>query len=188
MKAYKAILLTFQCLLGLALLFFIRQIAAVEQFTQSQCLQLATELDNIRTQQRQGLRLQHSERIKANELQLTQQLHYHCANPQTEPVAKSAAHLASSHHNRKLPQHLRHQVAVTAKQPPRELTFSTIVSKSRYQGKQLQAWLDYYREPRFCYGVRLTHLMVICTELRQQAQREFEQHWQQQQPNTLSDQ
>lgn len=192
MKSTTLLWLSCQLLLGLMLLFFISQIAAVEQFSQSQCQQLNVELTDLRAQQRSGLPLALSERIKANEQQLTQQLHFHCASPTAESPAQAKASQrrpqASRSHNNRLPQRRIRQTAAVAAQPARQLTFSSIVSKAKYQGKQLQAWLDYYREPGFCFGVRLTHLMVICAELRQQAQLEFEQLWQQRPLTTLSDQ
>ncbi len=192
MKSTTLLWLGCQIVLGLMLLFFISQIAAVEQFSQSQCQQLNVELTDLRAQQRSGLALQLSERIKANEQQLTQQLHFHCANPSAESATLSKAskrqpHASGSHSNRLAQRRIR-QANATAAQPARQLTFSSIVSKAKYQGKQLQAWLDYYREPSFCFGVKLTHLMVICVELRQQAQLEFEQLWQQQASGALSDQ
>lgn len=192
MKSTTLLWLGCQIVLGLMLLFFISQIAAVEQFSQSQCQQLNVELTDLRAQQRSGLALQLSERIKANEQQLTQQLHFHCASPTAESatLAKAGQRQGQADGSRgnRLAQRRIRQATATATQPARQLTFSSIVSKAKYQGKQLQAWLDFYREPGFCFGVRLTHLMVICAELRQQAQLEFEQLWQQQSPGTLSDQ
>ena len=192
MKSTTLLWLCCQIVLGLMLLFFISQIAAVEQFSQSQCQQLNVELTDLRAQQRSGLALQLSERIKANEQQLTQQLHYHCAKPTAESATLATAGQrqgqADATRGNRLAQRRIRQATATATQPARQLTFSSIVSKAKYQGKQLQAWLDYYREPSFCFGVRLTHLMVICAELRQRAQLEFEQLWQQQSSGTLSDQ
>jgi hypothetical protein len=192
MKSTTLLWLGCQIVLGLMLLFFISQIAAVEQFSQSQCQQLNVELTDLRAQQRSGLALQLSERIKANEQQLTQQLHFHCASPTAESAALAKAGQrqgqADGSRGHRLAQRRIRQATATATQPARQLTFSSIVSKAKYQGKQLQAWLDYYREPGFCFGVRLTHVMVICAELRQQAQLEFEQLWQQRSSSTLSDQ
>ncbi len=170
-----------QFMFGLILLFFSHQIVAVEQFNQSQCLQLTTELEQLRLQQRGGLSLRFSERIKADEQQLTQQLHYHCAHPTTDKITSRTP--TAQQRQRRVQQR-----AVTAASPARQLTFSSVTYKNRYQGAQLQAWLNYYREPQFCYGVRLTPVIVVCAELRQQAQQEFEQQWQQQRPYILSDQ
>lgn len=191
MKSTTSFWLQRQFMLGLILLFFTPQIVAVEQFNQSQCLQLNTELEQLRLQQREGLSLHYSERIKADEQRLTQQLHYHCAHPKTEQVTGRKPTITKKNNPHRTPQqrHRRvHKVVATAAIPARQLTFSSVTYKNRYQGSQLQAWLNYYREPHFCYGVRLTPMIVVCAELRQQAQQEFERQWQQQHPNILSDQ
>ena len=46
-------------------------------------------------------------------------------------------------------------------------------------GEKLQAWLEYYSEPKQCFGVRDSRQMVWCVEQRQQAKANFERQWQQ---------
>ena len=64
---------------------------------------------------------------------------------------------------------------------------SAVEVRAPYQGRQLAAWLAFYREPKECYGVRQTALIVDCVNRRQQAQRRFEKQWVQQRSQILSD-
>lgn len=144
----------------------------VEQFTKAQCLQLEHELDKNRAIQRRGYSLRQATTLQATEEQLLQQLHYHCMQPQASHTPQPEARV------------LRSKGAAT--RPTHQPTFSIVSTKPAYQGAQLQAWLNYYREPRRCFDVRQTALIVACVEQRQTAMRTFERLWQKNQ--NLSDQ
>jgi hypothetical protein len=49
-----------------------------------------------------------------------------------------------------------------------------LVVKSRYQGKQLQAWLVYYRQPKKCSRPKTTKQFAFCVEDRRNQQLAFE--------------
>lgn len=154
---------------------------AVEQFTQRQCLQLQHELDDNRERQRRGYKLKETEGIKTTELRLEQQLFYHC----NQPIQPAKQHSQGA--MRRIKSSMR---LIKPLDSSRSAGFfsTAIAIKAPYQGKQLSAWLGYYQEPRFCYGVRSTSVIVECANRRQQAMAQFEQDWQQQHASHLSDQ
>ena len=112
------------------------------------------------------------------EQRLHKQLFYHCEKPIVTQAAASV---------RRLLPNVRPQPFAAEHNKNQRFLSSNIEFKAPYQGKQLSAWLGYYQEPRFCFGVRATRVIVECANLRQQAMRQFEQDWQQK-PANLSDQ
>ncbi len=67
----------------------------------------------------------------------------------------------------------------------RHFLASLLEIRTPYSGEQQQAWLVWYQEPYWCYGVKVTSQIVDCVDKRQKAQAQFERWWQQQ---NLSDQ
>ncbi len=67
----------------------------------------------------------------------------------------------------------------------RHFLASLLEIRTPYSGEQQQAWLAWYQEPYWCYGVKVTSQIVDCVDKRQKAQAQFERWWQQQ---NLSDQ
>jgi hypothetical protein len=51
---------------------------------------------------------------------------------------------------------------------------SPLIIKSRYQGKQLQAWLLYYQQPKKCLRPKTTKQFAFCVENRINQQLAFE--------------
>ncbi len=158
--------------------FFVANLPAVEQFNLGQCQQLQTELEKTRNHQRKGYRLRDAEKLKDTEQRLQKQLFYHCEKPIVTQTKATVRRLLPGARQKSF-------------EPDRgsgsEFFASTIEVKAPYQGKQLSAWLGYYQEPRFCYGVRTTSVIVECATRRQQAMQQFEQDWQRKAAN-LSDQ
>lgn len=167
-----------QCVVLMTLIFFVSQLPAVEQFDLKQCQQLQRELEKNRQQQRSGYRLKDAGRVKDTEQRLHKQLFFHCEKP---IVTQATSTL------RRLLPHVRTTPFREDRHPSETFLSSKIEIKAPYQGKQLSAWLGYYQEPRFCYGVRATSVMVECANLRQQAMQQFEKDWRQH-PANLSDQ
>jgi len=67
----------------------------------------------------------------------------------------------------------------------RHFLASLVELRTPYDGEQQQAWLAWYQEPCWCYGVKVTKQIVACVNKRQKAQEQFEAWWQRQ---NLSDQ
>ncbi len=67
----------------------------------------------------------------------------------------------------------------------RHFLASLVELRTPYAGAQQQAWLAWYQEPYWCYGVKMTAKIVACVNKRQHAQEQFEKWWQSQ---NLSDQ
>jgi hypothetical protein len=178
MNRNSVILFIAQFIVLVVLICFVAHLPAVEQFNLGQCQQLQEELEQTRRKQRNGYRLRDAEKIKESEQRLQKQLFYHCEKP---IVTQSKSTV-----RRFLP-NARPKPFELTRSKADEFFASTIEVKAPYQGKQLSAWLGYYQEPRFCYGVRTTSVIVECATRRQQAMQQFEQEWHQRQVN-LSDQ
>ncbi len=156
---------------------FVANLPAVEQFNLGQCQQLQAELEQNRNHQRRGYRLRDAEKLKDTEQRLQKQLFYHCEKPIVTQAKVTVRRLLTN---------ARQKSFAPDRSSADDFYASTVEVKAPYQGKQLSAWLGYYREPRFCYGVRTTSVIVECATRRQQAMQQFEQEWQQ--PVNLSDQ
>lgn len=52
---------------------------------------------------------------------------------------------------------------------------ASVVVKSKYQGKKLQAWLQYYQQPKRCFRPKSTKQFAFCVEDRRAQQLTFEQ-------------
>lgn len=167
------------------LLFFVANLPAVEQFSEKQCNQMQKELDDNRDVQRRGYSLKNGDKLKATEQSLAQQIYYHCVKPISKPSPGTK--------NRIFPvkrrpyeyySDIRREIPMSA----RQFFVSAVEIRAPYQGQQLAAWLKYYQEPKDCYGVQQTAMIVDCVNRRQRAQRRFEQQWGQQRRQILSDQ
>jgi hypothetical protein len=178
MNSHSIFLFLIQSAVLVVLSFFVVNLPAVEQFNLGQCQQLQQELQKTRNHQRTGYRLRDAEKLKETEQRLQKQLFYHCEKP---IVTQAKATV------RRLMPNARQTSFAPDRSVKNEFFASTIEVKAPYQGKQLSAWLGYYQEPRFCYGVRTTSVIVDCAMRRQQAMQQFEREWQLNSSN-LSDQ
>ena len=186
MTRQSVILFVFQCILLVVLICFVSNLPAVEQFQLNQCQQLQSELEKTRQKQRNGYRLREAETLRENEHRLQKQLFFYCEKPVVMRSTRNSATQDKSPARRLLPG-ARQKPLDVARSAAAEFLTSAVEIKAPYQGQQLIAWLGYYQEPRFCYGVRTTSVIVECATRRQQAMQQFEREWQQQ-PANLSDQ
>ena len=180
MKTSIAIFIAGQAGFLVLLMFFVAHLPAVEQFSEKQCDQMQKELDGNRDQQRRGYSLKNADKLKSAEQSLAQQIYHHCVKPLAQPTPGTK--------NRIFPvQRRRHQYQTHIPQSAKQFFVSAVEIRAPYQGRQLAAWLKYYQEPKDCYGVQKTALIVDCVNRRQRAQRRFEQQWAQQRSQILSD-
>lgn len=173
--------------------------AQIEQFSVPQCAQLEAALELNREQQRRGYKLKHELKIKAQQAQFELQLQYHCQQPQD--ITKPQRRLAKADRNKgrqtvqassQAQNQTKIQASTRGKNPPDAgMSISVISVKAPFHGAKQLAWLNYYQQPFYCFGVRHTERIRQCVEQRQQAQQRFEQQYRERQPsqtNNLSDQ
>lgn len=140
--------------------------AALDQLTSLECQDLGQQLSiNLSRQQRDARGALRAALLTA-EHSLRQQLSHACQHPRAE-----SSHVVGT--------------PSTTRRQRRQAKRLQLELRGPYQGPKQQAWLRYYQDPYYCFGVRQTAVIVACTLLRQQAQQQFEQNWQT--PN-LSDQ
>ncbi len=150
-------------------------LSAQQQWPAAECDKTAKKLQQLEQKISSGYSLKEAEQLSSDQRQLEKQLDQFCQKPV----------LAS---DPKKPEAKKSEVKKTAKVAPApladiakgpQLYVSSVSVKAPYQGKKLQAWLEYYSEPKECFGVRDSRQMVWCVEQRQQAKANFERQWQQ---------
>lgn len=145
---------------------------AQSQWPEADCVKAAKKLQQLEQKISSGYSLKEAEQLSLDQRQLEKQLDQFCqkpvsvSDPQKPKIKKTAKTKAAPD-----------PLADIAKGP--QLYVSSVSVKAPYQGKKLQAWLDYYSEPKQCFGVRDSRQMVWCVEQRQQAKADFERQWQQ---------
>lgn len=145
---------------------------AQPQWPEADCVKAAKKLQQLEQKISSGYSLKEAEQLSLDQRLQEKQLDQFCQKPvlvsdaQKPKVKKTAKTQTTSD-----------PLAAIAKGP--ELYVSSVSVKAPYQGKKLQAWLDYYAEPKQCFGVRDSRQMVWCAEQRQQAKANFERQWQQ---------
>jgi hypothetical protein len=157
----------------LCLLFFCSfTLLAQQQWPAAECDKTAKKLQQLEQKISSGYSLKEAEQLTQEQRQLEKQLDQFCqkpvltADPQKPKIKKTAKNKAAPD-----------PLTDIAKGP--QLYVSSVSVKAPYQGKKLQAWLEYYSEPKQCFGVRDSRQMVWCVEQRQQAKANFERQWQQ---------
>lgn len=145
---------------------------AQSQWPEADCVKAAKKLQQLEQKISSGYSLKEAEQLSLDQRQLEKQLDQFCQKPVSvsEPQKPKAKKTAKTKTAPDL-------LADIAKGP--QLYVSSVSVKAPYQGKKLQAWLDYYSEPKQCFGVRDSRQMVWCVEQRQQAKADFERQWQQ---------
>jgi hypothetical protein len=145
---------------------------AQQQWPEADCVKAVKKLQQLEQKISSGYSLKEAEQLSLDQRLLEKQLDQFCQNPvlastpQKPKIKKTAKVKAATD-----------PLADIAKGP--QLYVSSVSVKAPYQGKKLQAWLDYYSEPKECFGVRDSRQMVWCVEQRQQAKANFERQWQQ---------
>jgi len=145
---------------------------AQSQWPEADCVKAAKKLQQLEQKISSGYSLKEAKQLSLDQRQLEKQLDQFCQKPvsvsdQQKPKIKKTAKTKAA----------PDPLADIAKGP--QLYVSSVSVKAPYQGKKLQAWLDYYSEPKQCFGVRDSRQMVWCVEQRQQAKADFERQWQQ---------
>jgi hypothetical protein len=162
----------------LYLLFFCSfTLLAQQQWPAAECDKTVKKLQQLEQKISSGYSLKEAEQLSLDQRLLEKQLDQFCqkpvlaADPQKPKAKKSEAKKTAKVKAAADP------LADIAKGP--QLYVSSVSVKAPYQGKKLQAWLEYYSEPKQCFGVRDSRQMVWCVEQRQQAKANFERQWQQ---------
>lgn len=142
------------------------------QWSETDCTKAMKKLQQVEQKISSGYSLKEAEQLSADQRLLEKQLDQFCQKPviasdPKKPKIKKTAKTKTA----------PDPLADIAKGP--KLYVSSISVKAPYQGKKLQAWLEYYSEPKQCFGVRDSRQMVWCVEQRQQAKANFERQWQQ---------
>lgn len=145
---------------------------AQSQWPEADCVKAEKKLQQLEQKISSGYSLKEAEQLSMDQHQLEKQLDQFCQKPVSasdpqKPKAKKTAKTKAA----------PDLLADIAKGP--QLYVSSVSVKAPYQGKKLQAWLEYYSEPKQCFGVRDSRQMVWCVEQRQQAKANFERQWQQ---------
>jgi len=145
---------------------------AQQQWPEADCEKATKKLQQLEQKISSGYSLKEAEQLSLDQRQLEKQLDQFCQKPvlaanKPQPKIKKTAKTKVA----------PDPLADIAKGP--QLYVSSVSVKAPYQGKKLQAWLDYYSEPKECFGVRDSRQMVWCVEQRQQAKANFERQWQQ---------
>ncbi|MCA1930382.1 hypothetical protein [Rheinheimera sp.] len=145
---------------------------AQQQWPTAECDKTAKKLQRLEQKISSGYSLKEAEQLTQDQRQLEKQLDQFCQKPvsASDPQKPKAKKITK---NKAAPDPLTD----IAKGP--QLYVSSVSVKAPYQGKKLQAWLEYYSEPKQCFGVRDSRQMVWCVEQRQQAKANFERQWQQ---------
>ncbi|MFT6207041.1 MAG: hypothetical protein ACJA0T_000945 [Colwellia sp.] len=139
-----------------------------------ECQSYADKLRNVQSQQRQGHSLKRSESLNQQE-KVARKKWWQCERGRLKKV--------KGNHKKK-----QKNIAVNLYQPlspilSRDLkkgsskpfqTSAPVVIKSRYQGKQMQAWLQYYQQPKKCLRPKTTRQFAYCVENRRIQQLAFE--------------
>lgn len=147
-------------------------VLAQQQWQVTECDKTAKKLQQLEQKISSGYSVKEAKPLSQEQRLLEKQLDQFCQQPvlasaQKKPKVKKTATLNTT----------KDPLATIAKGP--ELYVSSVSVKAPYQGKKLQAWLEYYSEPKRCFGVRDSRQMVWCVEQRQQAKANFERQWQQ---------
>lgn len=147
-------------------------ILAQQQWQVTECDKTAKKLQQLEQKISSGYSVKEAKPLSQEQRLLEKQLDQFCQQPvltsaQKKPKVKKTATLNTT----------KDPLATIAEGP--ELYVSSVSVKAPYQGKKLQAWLEYYSEPKRCFGVRDSRQMVWCVEQRQQAKANFERQWQQ---------
>ena len=142
-----------------------------------QCQTYLDKLRNVQSQQKQGHTLKRGESLNKQESK-ARNIWWKCEQ----------GHLKKTHLSNKQKKQKKSKVPKQQRVTKASLTQMSKVSlkpfqmtaplvvKSRYQGKQLQAWLVYYRQPKKCSRPKTTKQFAFCVEDRRNQQRSFEKN------------
>jgi hypothetical protein len=165
----------FQAIVIVSLLFSVPSFAGKKH-----CQSYLEKLRNVQSLQRQGHNLKRSENLNKREAKLRKKW-WQCErgllkttkNSKTKKQKKRNAQQKQKAQREKRKALINDSLMVNASVSPFQ-TSAAVVIKSRYQGKQLQAWLKYYHQPKQCSRPKTTKQFVFCVEDRRIQQLAFE--------------
>jgi len=140
----------------------------------AQCQSYLDKLRNVQSQQRQAHSFKQGERLNKREAKARKKW-WQCergllkTNKTRKKNKPKPTRVAKKYH---LPTSTQ-KTRVKLNQSPFQ-TSNALVIKSRYQGKQLQAWLKYYQQPKQCMRPKTTKKFAFCVENRRLQQISFE--------------
>jgi hypothetical protein len=140
----------------------------------SQCQSYLDKLRNVQSQQRQGHSFKKSKSLNKRETK-ARKVWWQCERgllktnksrpkKKNKPTKVATTYPLSTYSNK---------ARAKLNQSPFQ-TSNALVIKSRYQGKQLQAWLKYYQQPKQCMRPKTTKQFAFCVEDRRLQQMSFE--------------
>jgi len=140
----------------------------------SQCQPYLDKLRNVQSQQRQGHSFKQGESLNKREAKARKKW-WQCErgllkkskspNKKKQKLIKVVKKYQLSNDTKKTGGKLN--------QSPFQ-TSDALVIKSRYQGKQLEAWLKYYQQPKKCMRPKTTKQFAFCVENRRMQEISFE--------------
>jgi len=144
-----------------------------------ECKPYLVNLRNIQSQQKQGHNLKRSESLNKQEAKARKKW-WRCEQGLLKKVAASKSKNKSKNYKLKnstvkhqpISEKARKGITKVNKKPFRSTV--AVVVKSRYQGLQLYAWLEYYQQPEKCRRPKNTKQFAFCVEDRRKQQLAFE--------------
>jgi hypothetical protein len=140
-----------------------------------QCEPYLDNLRNIQSQQKQGHSLKRGERL--NKLETKARKNWWQCEQGKLKKAKRSKNQKKQQKNKIVTRRSLSTISLTHVTKENIEPFKTstpLVMKSRYQGKQLQAWLLYYQQPKKCSRPKTTKQFAFCVENRRTQQLAFE--------------
>ena len=139
-----------------------------------ECQSYADKLRNVQSQQRQGHGLKRSKNLNKQE-KVARKKWWQCERGLLKKIKgnhkKKQRNIAVNIHQ-PLSATLSRDIKKGSSKPFQ--TSAPVLIKSRYQGKQLQAWLQYYQQPKKCLRPKTTRQFAYCVENRRTQQLAFE--------------
>lgn len=137
-----------------------------------QCKPYLAKLHNIQAQQKQGHSLKRSESLNKREAKARKKW-WQCERGLLKKAKRNKKKQKKVIVKRQpLPENSRKNSSKGKLKPFQ--TSRAVVVKSRYQGKQLQAWILYYQQPKKCQRPKSTKQFAFCVENRRAQQIAFE--------------
>jgi hypothetical protein len=137
----------------------------------NQCQSYLDKLRNVQSQQQKGHSFKQGERLNKREAK---------ARKKWCQCERGLLKTSKSRKKKKKKAPKKYQLATDTQKTRIKLnqspfqTSNALVIKSRYQGKQLQAWLKYYQQPKQCQRPKTTKQFAFCVENRRSQQMSFE--------------
>ena len=150
-------------------------ISQVSYGEKKQCQAYLDKLRNVQSQQKQGHSLKRGNNLNKLEAKARKKW-WQCSQGHLKKARSSKNQKKQQKHTISKQQRL----TATSLTPISKVsvrpfqTTAPVVIKSRYQGKQLQAWLLYYRQPKKCSRPKTTKQFAFCVEDRRNQQLSFE--------------